>query len=367
MIRILKNLGFFSAPIHWLFFINLSFIFGIISANSNCYWPCIIALLLFAAIQPPTQRFKSCFNFVAFCLGILIFNKQQSDFKNFTLSVNNKNFALIGNVLDVCNIEHLNTNNCITFKILKMRETGSSEWIYVNKKIQIYTINNHDIKVDDIIEIPRVNFTYASNESFDKYLTKEELFASLFLYKFRCKLINRPNISIFRFIHNLKNTIFTRLKSKINPSTFPLFSSIFFGNKNDSKEKMEKHKENFKIWGLSHYLARSGLHLVIIASIWFMLISMIKINFKTKSFIISLFIFIYSTLSWSSIPFIRSLIMFALFKICTISEWQSNTLHLLNITCLTILFFNPIQLFFIDFQLSFALTYALIWLSSNNK
>lgn len=367
MISILKNLGFFSANIHPLFFINLSLILGIISASSNCYWPCIITLLLFTAILLPVQRFKSCFNIVAFCLGILIFNKQESDFKNFALSVSNKNFTLIGSVLDICNVEHLNTKNSITFKILKMRGAGSNDWIIVNKKIQIYTSNNYDIKVDDTIQIPKINFTYAKNESFGKYLTKEELFASLFLYKFSYQLINRPNISIFRFAHNLKNTIFTRLKSKINPSAFPLFSSIFFGNKSDSKEKMEKHKENFKIWGLSHYLARSGLHLVIIASIWFMLISMIKINFQIKSFAITLFIFIYSALSWSSIPFIRSLIMFALFKICTIFEWQSNTLHLLNITCLIILFFNPIQLFFIDFQLSFALTYALIWLSSTNK
>ena len=132
-------------------------------------------------------------------------------------------------------------------------------------------------------------------------------------------------------------------------------------------DKTQSNKEIFKWWGLSHYLARSGLHLVIIASIWFILLSIFKVPYLLKNLISAVFIISYHLLTWPSIPFIRSIIVFILYKLCIFFDLQINSLHLLNLTCFIILLFNPFQLFFLDFQLSFGLTYALIWISSISK
>jgi competence protein ComEC len=126
---------------------------------------------------------------------------------------------------------------------------------------------------------------------------------------------------------------------------------------------MEQPREYFKLWGLSHYLARSGLHLVIIAALWYFILTILGFSYFLRNIVITIFILIYHILTLASIPFIRSLYMFIFYKICIFFDWQINALHLLNLTTFIILLLNPIQLFFLDFQLSFGLTYALIWIS----
>ena len=143
-----------------------------------------------------------------------------------------------------------------------------------------------------------------------------------------------------------------------------LFSAIFLGKKNKT-QTYDKSKDQFKIWGISHYLARSGLHLVIFIMIWHLILCLFPIPFRWKQSILIALALIYALLSWSSVSFIRALTVFMLYKIATIFEIQMHIVHSITLACLFTLLYNPAHLFFLDFQLSFALTFALAWLANS--
>ncbi|MFC1845655.1 ComEC/Rec2 family competence protein [Candidatus Dependentiae bacterium] len=108
-------------------------------------------------------------------------------------------------------------------------------------------------------------------------------------------------------------------------------------------------------------MARSGLHLVIFMFLWGIIFSFIPLPFTYKQLaLIGLGLF-YCLLSWTSISFIRAISIFLLYKISPLLHKQGQLLHLLTIICLVTLIWNPAQLLFLDFQLSFGLTLALAW------
>ena len=126
---------------------------------------------------------------------------------------------------------------------------------------------------------------------------------------------------------------------------------------------MDHLRKIFNEWGISHYLARSGLHMILFILIWTMVLQFLPVHISVKRVAIAALCIIYSILTWPSISFCRSFFVFLLCQVGMIVNFQVNFLHLLTTTCLLILLFNPIQLFFLDFQLTFSLSFALVWLS----
>lgn len=370
MNNFISKLDFNSIKTTFIFFVNISFILGIIFQKNNLNVFFIFSSIIiyyFIKILNGNKNIKeniyqSIILILFFFLGNFLLKKQQQSFDDFQKKIINKNFEIIGKVNDIENLVESKMKYKINFEIEKMKSNGS-HWEIVNKKIQLFTNKIKNLEIDDKIHIQNIKFTQINNNSFKEYLIKENFFSSLFLYNFYFKIIKKQKFSLKKIINNLKTQIIENLKSKMNARSFFLFSSIFLGNKNICKTDLNETKDLFKIWGLSHYLARSGLHLVIIASIWYFLMSILFLSFELKNLLIVVLMSIYHILSWSSIPFIRSLFMFFLYKLCLLSNLQLNSLHFLSMTTLFILITNPIQLFFLDFQLSFSLTYALIWIS----
>ncbi|HSW73575.1 MAG TPA: ComEC/Rec2 family competence protein, partial [Candidatus Limnocylindria bacterium] len=152
-----------------------------------------------------------------------------------------------------------------------------------------------------------------------------------------------------------------QLQKKLSRPTAHLFSSIFLGNKYARKKDIEPLKEHFTTWGVTHYLARSGLHMVIFTITWHTLLTFIPLAFALKEALLIALVIIYALLSWTTISFTRALLLFLIHRLCSLLRLQTDLLYLLTLVALAILFDNPLQLFFLDFQLSFGLTFALAY------
>lgn len=227
--------------------------------------------------------------------------------------------------------------------------------------LALYVTTIPDILVGDEIILKNVIVKPNSGKSFSLYLAKEKIAATLFLNTFDYELIQRPAWSLTRAIFYFKEKIFLALQTKINRETFQLFSSIFLGNRTAVKKQMDFTKEPFKIWGTSHYLARSGLHLVIFAIIWHFLLSLLPISFLLKQLFLIAMILFYALFSWSSVSFERALLMVLIYKMCLLAGRPLHYIHLITLVTAIVIIVNPLQLFFLDFQLSFGLTFALAW------
>jgi competence protein ComEC len=155
--------------------------------------------------------------------------------------------------------------------------------------------------------------------------------------------------------------LLSTLKTKLSTPAFLFFSSLFLGNRSCIKVSLEETSEQFKIWGISHFLARSGLHLALFIFIWQMLSSLIPFSFGTKQLLFTTLSIIYFMLTWTSAPFTRAFALLIMHKLFLFLKIPFNLLHALSCVCLCFLLYCPLYIFFLDFQLSFALTFALAW------
>ena len=115
-------------------------------------------------------------------------------------------------------------------------------------------------------------------------------------------------------------------------------------------------------WGIVHYLARSGIHVVLTVSCWELVMRFIPLHFFIKQLILILLILVLHLFTWPSISFMRAVTTFLLSKGCTLSSLAFQPIHILSLTTFFTLVAYPLYLFSLDFQLSFGLTFVLAWL-----
>lgn len=297
----------------------------------------------------------------AFLAGSFLCFWQINAQKSFQKEIQGCLIDIAGKVVTIESIQNPRFRYRIIIDIQMIKKAKQTQWQPFSNTIALYARHIPALLVSDQIEIEKLEFKEITNHSFNNYLAKEKIAATMFVDTLQAKIIKRPAFNLNRSIFYLRKGVFDELHKKINRETFQLFSSIFLGNRTAVKKQMDLAKEPFKSWGVSHYLARSGLHLVIFAVIWHFLLSLIPISYLLKQIFLLILILIYALLSWSSVSFERALLMFIIYKICLLSRTPSHYIHLITLVTFIVLCINPLQLFFLDFQLSFGITFALAW------
>ncbi|MCF7900140.1 ComEC/Rec2 family competence protein [Candidatus Babeliales bacterium] len=260
--------------------------------------------------------------------------------------------------------------------IKEIIKTGNAHWPYrislkktdfFGNTFFAYSKKRPEGEIDDTVKCPSFFLKQPIDSDFLRYLFKEGSVGTVFVQEFCPALINRPFFSWARWSHNKKEALLASLKQKCSPPTFSFFCSLFIGDKKQVNYLTEKYKPLFKEWGISHHMARSGLHLIIFIILWQLLLSMIPLSFLKKHGILFALCLFYFLLTPSSISFVRAFFLFVFYKICIFCSWEIHAIHLLCIVALCTLINNPFQLFFLDFQLSFFLTFCLSWLAHLNQ
>ena len=207
---------------------------------------------------------------------------------------------------------------------------------------------------------------YPTEKDFWLYLARQKVSGTAFICQSTTlEKIESPS-SCMKTLETIQEHLLKKLRKKMPRKTFAFFSSLFIGDKNRVKSIIDQQKDPFKIWGLSHQLARSGLHLLLFIIAWTFLISFLPLPFWIKTSILIIISSCYWLLTPMSISFLRAFAVFMFYKICNVCSFSIHPLHLLSLVCFFTLLYNPFHLFFLDFQLSFFLAFCLIWLSQIN-
>lgn len=231
-----------------------------------------------------------------------------------------------------------------------------------NLPIFLYTKKNPHLSCHDIITAKNITVRYPTEKDFWLYLVRQGVIGTAFVPELVFTKLASSS-SFFTKLETIQDQLFKNLRKKMPRQTFAFFSSLFIGDKNRVKSTIDQQKDPFKFWGLSHQLARSGLHLLLFIFIWTLLISYLPIPYWIKTSILVILSCCYWLLTPISISFLRAFAVFMFYKLCNMLSLAINPLHLLSIVCFFTLLFNPFHLFFLDFQLSFFLTFCLVWLS----
>jgi hypothetical protein len=237
----------------------------------------------------------------------------------------------------------------------------------VNKNIYLFLPHYTTlwIKPHQKIAIKNIILKHPNSTSYQEYLIKEGIWAVAHPKWLSYTTIKKPSL----FMQQINELCALPLQASHNAFsqlTYSLYLSIFCGKKIKSDTTTEM-KELFSYWGISHHLARSGLHLIILIGLLLFLLSLIPCTASTKQLIIvGLLCFYYAT-TYPSVAFMRAFYMNLLYTLCKQLHLPSSALHMLLITTLLTLGLNPSHLFFLDFQLSFSITLLILWFAQVTK
>ncbi|MBA2307472.1 ComEC/Rec2 family competence protein [Candidatus Dependentiae bacterium] len=230
-----------------------------------------------------------------------------------------------------------------------------------NARLVINLIQAPPLYVGDTIALQGISHKPLRSTSFQRYLQKEGLTTSLYLPCLRYTLHKRPRFSIARGLHTYRSHITQKSSLALSPSCYTLFSTLFLGMKQSHTKSYKELQKHCCYWGILHYLSRSGLHALLITYVLATFLRLFPLPFFLKETILVLCMVIYYCLTWPSIAFTRAFITLLLYKMFTMGGTSYKTLHILSLITLVTLLVNPFQLFSLDFQLSFGLTWTLAW------
>ncbi len=296
-----------------------------------------------------------------FCAGGLALELQQIEFNHTRAQLVGKNLTLHGTI---SNRETLpDRKQVITLDVKQVDNISADQITQLNCSIQCYTRFPTNFLVGDMIKLCGVAIPKKPPElrfpSFNDYLAKEHIHASLFLSSNKqIMLMERPKQSFARWLWSLREQSYKNITQKLSSRSAMFLGLLFFGKK--KYKEVESLRILFNQWGLAHYLARSGLHIVLLIGIWSFLFSFLPINLWIKWLILLMIASTYALLSWASVPFIRAMLIFGLSSMGRLLWRHINVIHLLSLVCLNMLLINPLHLFFLDFQLTFGLTFVLL-------
>jgi len=118
----------------------------------------------------------------------------------------------------------------------------------------------------------------------------------------------------------------------------------------------------FKKTGTAHVLAISGLHVGIVAALFFMFLKILPLNRKIQILLTIILLSGYAVMTGARPSVVRATIMAAVFLLSFVLERETDSLNSLSLAGFILLLMNPMSLFDIGFQLSFASVCAIILL-----
>ncbi len=347
-----------------LFLVTIFFIIGIILHTMLTPLLILFLLSLCAALLAHAKHIALPKQLIIYsffmCTGAWLHQQELREYDNFYTWADNKKCIVTGTVIDK---NETTINHQKTIGITLAVHTIATENVAQksNKSMLFYGKCNNSLIVGDTVTFFNIYCKKPSSENFQHYQIKEKIVATVFDNNLHYRIDNHPMWSLRYWIWNTKKRVLDNIHNKLSPYCFRFFSSLFLGNRACIKNELEETNEQFKTWGISHFLARSGLHLVLFIFIWQALLCLIPLPIIVKQSIITALSIIYFILTWTSAPFTRSFGLLLLNKICFFNKIPFHLLHYLTLVCLVFLLYCPLYLFFLDFQLSFALTFALAW------
>lgn len=351
---------FFILSIHPLFLATLCLMAGI--AFQSLGWSFYWAFALFCAICFIGYWHDSFYLLIlacAFLTGSALYQKTLNKtyaFHNVTFEKKND---VILTITDIEQSNHRFLKHRITGAINEITTSKNSVFPHGSQNFLWYTYKNPALKIGDIVKFESCSVSLPKQESIQQFFLKQQIIGTINPQRFQ--IIYRPFMHGKRWLFEQRANLIKKLKKKLSIKSFNFMALLFFGNKEINKKNLETLKADFKGWGLSHYLARSGLHLIIFIFLWEALLKLLPLSYLLKHLIMCLLTIIYVLFSWSSLSFMRSLATFFLYKYGLLFEMPIHPVHAITVITFFSLFFNPCYLFALDFQLSFGITFLLTW------
>ncbi|MCX6181019.1 MAG: ComEC/Rec2 family competence protein [Bacteroidetes bacterium] len=190
----------------------------------------------------------------------------------------------------------------------------------------------------------------------DQYLLRQGIRAKIYIGG-KTKLELKKNQSYLYLFYNLTHQKI--ISSSLSQKSKSLLLSLLIGDRGYVDKKT---KEDYAVLGVSHILSVSGLHVGIIYIIISGVISLLLSKRSVLAVsVVLLLIWFYCWMVGFSPPVLRSALMFSLFVVGKSMGRKSALLHTTCLSAFVILLVNPLYLYDIGFQLTYAAMLGIIF------
>ena len=260
------------------------------------------------------------------------------------------------------------TNNSYELIINDYKINDKMITIYFDNIIGKYYVDNDEkvkefkdnysfgdkIYIEGEISVPNNN-TIPNNFNYKDYLYHKYIYYIIKIDKI--KMISK-NDNIFL---NIKNSIYKRIETiKYNDY---LYAFILGKSYYIDSEVLN----NYKINGITHLFALSGLHVSMFSSIILFILKKIKLSEKLSYFITSLFLIFFAFIASFTPSIVRSVLFFILSSINNVYYLYIKPKYLLYIVFSILIFINPFYIYDTGFILSFCISFFILLFNEKNK
>lgn len=214
-------------------------------------------------------------------------------------------------------------------------------YIVLNKKVN----KNDKIKINNIkCDVP------SSNTNFNLFNFKNYLLSKKVFYYCKAedvKVVEKHKLNI--------------IEKQVKDIDNPYLDTLILGNNKIDEEAYN----NYKINGITHLFAISGMHITFISLILLKILNSIFKNKKISFVITSILLTLYLFLTNMSASIIRSVLLFIAGTINKVFNLKIKTLTLLYLIFLLLLYINPYYIYDTGFIYSFTISFMLIYLKPN--
>lgn len=163
---------------------------------------------------------------------------------------------------------------------------------------------------------------------------------------------------------SIRNNIISKLqKANFGKEELSIIQALLLGQRDDISQETYN---NYKNAGAVHILAVSGLHIGILLLLLQFLLSPLEYFPKGKPIklvVIVILLWCFALLAGFSASIVRAVTMFSFVAYALYLNRPSNTFNILALSMFTILLvINPMLLFQVGFQMSYAAVFAIVWI-----
>ncbi len=267
-----------------------------------------------------------------YSLGILLISYWIKPY----VTVDNKEVELTG---VVTNVKETNNNTKVYLQIL-----NSDEKIY-------FVDTNNDIVISDLIVVQgTLKNLYNNNKIFEynEFLYESSKNISYKIQPNEVKIIGRTKNTKY-YLYKFRSIISNNYDTIFMPNHSSIVKAVVLGDRDDLDYSFTKY---FKVGGIYHILAISGLHISLLTSVIY---TILYYFLKHRANVITIiFLVTYGIFTGLSISTTRAIIMCSVFLMANILSRRSHPLNSLYVSAFVLLLYQPLYIFQAGFLLSYS-------------
>ena len=242
-------------------------------------------------------------------------------------------------------------DNYVIGKVIDYKVKENYTIINLNEII-VYYYDEFKYKIGDTIKVEGTIKEIEPNTNFNLFNYKKYMLSKRIVHKIESK-----KIILIKENKNILNKIKNKIKERTDKHKY--FSLFIIGENNLDNEI----KDSFKINGISHLFAISGMHITLFISILTLILKKMIKNKKIIILLITLFLLFYMFITNYSVSVVRASLLTILININKLYKLNISTLKLLVYIFLICISYNPYYIYQVGFIFTFLITFTLILFS----